>query len=390
MQTRWLMLTAGMLVGCQTTSAPIVTTPTLNIRTAPELASTPAVHTSRYVTERAAGAEMVDILGIPLEARLPVVGQMTVEEGMAFLLNGSGVSLRPPSTYAQTQLYAQPLPMSHSDLGKLPLRSALQIMAGQAFMLEEDVVRREVGFRLKPGYVPPKPRLHDNEPRVKGWSESAHLSDIAMTPALTQSLKANKASLTDNDALFVGESTSRSTPAKQKMSTYRVKKGETYRKALTRWAHKEGNRHLAFAQDATFLKALESISTTGFEKTGTLSMAVAALTASVPRLSSMRLHPNPRLDLVAFHPWAGDSVTTIMIQGNTLKQAVKDTVKHYDWHWDEAASWPVNDYSFSAFPLVTRQGDISSAMATILGPYPLKAQRLDATKTIYVQESNPL
>lgn len=72
---------------------------------------------------------------------------------MEFLLSGSGVSLRTPTSYAESELYAQPLPLGQTDMGHMSLRQALQVMGGQAFVLEEDVVRREVGFRLKFGYV---------------------------------------------------------------------------------------------------------------------------------------------------------------------------------------------------------------------------------------------
>ncbi|MDK9773972.1 hypothetical protein [Vibrio sp. B181a] len=418
MQTRWLMCSlAGVLVGCQTPPEPVSAPPPLNVRIAPDLSAQPAVYTSRYVTERPAGANMTDILGVPVEARLPVMSKMSVKDGMEFLLSGSGVSLRTPTSYAESELYAQPLPLGQTDMGHMSLRQALQVMGGQAFVLEEDVVRREVGFRLKYGYVWQAPKA------VKGWSASAHRSPtpqsakpsiessasaIMMTPQLKQSLAASsqQAMLAQSDDLFGGGASTqpsrakasgskvatatRTTPVKKAQVAYRVHAGESYRSALTRWAYKDGNRHLAFAQDEAFLDVLEEKAAQDFVKTGSLARAVAALSASQASLSSLTLYPKPSLNLVAFHPWRGERVTTLMVTGKTLQAAVKSTTEHYDWHWDTDASWTVDDYPFSAYPLVTREGDISAAMSTLLKPYPLKAQRLDATKTLYIKEAMPL
>ncbi|MHA2728787.1 hypothetical protein [Vibrio campbellii] len=360
---------------------------------------------------------------------------MSVKDGMEFLLSGSGVSLRTPTSYAESELYAQPLPLGQTDMGHMSLRQALQVMGGQAFVLEEDVVRREVGFRLKYGYVWEAPKA------VKGWSASAHRSPtpqsakpstessasaIVMTPQLRQSLAAQSSSnvassssatskvatssqqtmLAQSDDLFGGgastqpshaktsgskaSTATRTTPVKKAQVAYRVHAGESYRSALTRWAYKDGNHHLAFAQDEAFLDTLEEKAAQDFVKTGSLARAVAALSASQASLSSLTLYPKPSLNLVAFHPWRGERVTTLMVTGKTLQAAVKSTTEHYDWHWDTEASWTVDDYPFSAYPLVTREGDISAAMTVLLKPYPLKAQRLDATKTLYIKEATPL
>lgn len=442
MQTRWLMCSlAGVLVGCQMPPEPVSAPPPLNVRIAPDLSAQPAVYTSRYVTERPAGANMTDILGVPVEARLPVMSKMSVKDGMEFLLSGSGVSLRTPTSYAESELYAQPLPLGQTDMGHMSLRQALQVMGGQAFVLEEDVVRREVGFRLKYGYVWQAPKA------VKGWSASAHrsptpvtvtsslpqsstsqskpgaqsTSSIVMTPQLEKNLAAQsganassssstassqQAMLAQSDDLFGGgastqpsrakasgskaSTATRTTPVKKAQVAYRVHAGESYRSALTRWAYKDGNRHLAFAQDEAFLDTLEEKAAQDFVKTGSLARAVAALSASQASLSSLTLYPKPSLNLVAFHPWRGERVTALMVTGKTLQAAVKSTTEHYDWRWDTEASWTVDDYPFSAYPLVTREGDISAAMNTLLGPYPLKAQRLDATKTLYIKEVTPL
>ncbi len=198
MQKRWLALSvASVLVGCTSTPPPAPTPPPLNVRTAPELSAGQAVHTSRYVTQsRASGAELTDILGVPIDARLPVMTQMTVKQGMEFLLNGSGMALRTPTSGAEAQLYTQALPLGQTNMGHMSLREALQVMGGQAFLLEEDVVRREVGFRLKDGYVWQAPLVAGGNHMPQPSSTGASNSEVVMTPRLNQSLAANGASST--------------------------------------------------------------------------------------------------------------------------------------------------------------------------------------------------
>ncbi|WP_157939174.1 hypothetical protein [Vibrio lentus] len=385
------------------------------------------MQTSRYVIERSAGEQMTDILGVPIEARLPVMSKMSIKDGVEFLLSGSGVSLRTPTSYAETQLYAQPLPLGHTDMGHMSLRQALQVIGGQAFSLEEDVVRRNVGFRLKYGYEwqAPKPvtGYSDGKSPLAGTVKASKVAatsslssspkdaqpSVVMTPKLKKSLASKSASSEtmssfedDNDALFASDtrvkpSTSKAKPTpskssvkKKALTTYRVHAGESFRSALTRWAYKHGDQPLAFAQDEAFLTALDGMATQDFVRTGSLSGAVKALSASNPSLNTLTLYSNILSKLMAFHPWKGERVTTLMVSGDTLKAATKQVTGHYGWRWDEKSSWPVADFTFTPYPLVTKEGDISMAMTTLLGPYPLKAQRLDATKTIYIKEVTPL
>jgi hypothetical protein len=237
------------------------------------------------------------------------------------------------------------------------------------------------------------PQLEKNLAAQSGSNASSSASSQQAMLAQSDDLFGGGASTQPSRAKASGSKAStatRTTPVKKAQVAYRVHAGESYRSALTRWAYKDGNRHLAFAQDEAFLDTLEEKAAQDFVKTGSLARAVAALSASQASLSSLTLHPKPSLNLVAFHPWRGERVTTLMVTGKTLQAAVKSTTEHYDWHWDTDASWTVDDYPFSAYPLVTREGDISAAMSTLLGPYPLKAQRLDATKTLYIKEATPL
>lgn len=74
----------------------------------------------------------------------------TLGEAVQYLLQGSGYRLtRPAATDPPTQaLFALPLPTVHRHLGPMPIRQALQTLAGPAFRLIQDPVHRLVSFEL--------------------------------------------------------------------------------------------------------------------------------------------------------------------------------------------------------------------------------------------------
>jgi type IV pili sensor histidine kinase/response regulator len=51
-------------------------------------------------------------------------------------------------------LYALPLQAAHYRLGPLPLRDALQVLAGQTWKIQVDERSREVCFELRPEFQP--------------------------------------------------------------------------------------------------------------------------------------------------------------------------------------------------------------------------------------------
>ena len=137
-----------LLTGCAHEPPPVtpepISMPPSNLRVAPELTEKTVIQTGRYtLANPASGAALVDILNVPVEVRIPQVGPMNIGDGLSFLLDGSGVALRKPTSYGEAQRYRQPLPLAHINMGTMPLREALQIIGGEAFALEEDVVKRE-------------------------------------------------------------------------------------------------------------------------------------------------------------------------------------------------------------------------------------------------------
>ncbi len=413
MQKRWLALSvASVLVGCTSTPPPAPTPPPLNVRTAPELSAGQAVHTSRYVTQsRASGAELTDILGVPIDARLPVMTQMTVKQGMEFLLNGSGMALRTPTSGAEAQLYTQALPLGQTNMGHMSLREALQIMGGQAFLLEEDVVRREVGFRLKDGYVWQAPLVtgvsHMPQPSSTGVSNS----EVVMTPRLNQSLATNgasSASTTKNaaslssDELFMGNekptrapsATAKSTKSKtvtkrsaaDANTNFVISKGEAPYHAIQRWFESKKFARVAFALDDEQQAALLEPLKQSVYYHGTLPDAITELGKQL----ELPLHFDMQRGIAAIHTL--DVIPDIQwVHGSTLKQAVANLARSYGWQWQDKgaqASWMSdNDYPLiSEFGVVTPRGAFDEALDTVLDGYPVKAQLIAGTRQVFIRE----
>ena len=80
--------------------------------------------------------------------RAPPVSVTRIGEAIDWLLAPSGYRLSSLETAApgRAALLALPLPESQRTLAHLPLRAALQVLAGPAFRLVEDPVHRLVSF----------------------------------------------------------------------------------------------------------------------------------------------------------------------------------------------------------------------------------------------------
>ncbi|WP_045407389.1 hypothetical protein [Vibrio jasicida] len=402
------LCTLGVLAGCASSEPPptIPSPSPLNIRVAPPLSEATPIQTSRYVLERRAPAdELTDMLNVPVDARMPALGNLTVKDGLDFLLRGSGMRVRAATSYGESQMFAQPLPLAHMNMGQIPLRQALQVLGGQAFELEEDVVKREVGFKLKPGFVWAPPKYDAVQPSAQLTSTLAANRNIAASSSastdewfdaplerkkvaaaprkMSRSQVMNKPGAVPVKSQAVSETLT--------MKQYNVMPGESYRKALLRWAHRSGFEQVALAQEPTFLTALDKQSVSGFSMQGSLRAAVAKLALDVPELSALTVYERPSQQLLALHPYRTQSVTAFVTEGATLEAVVEHAVKQYDWNWNPRTSWTVDNYAFgSAYPVVTRSEDISAALSILLKQYPLEARRLDATRTIYVREATPL
>jgi type IV pili sensor histidine kinase/response regulator len=99
-----------------------------------------------------------DPLSQIIEIRIPSSLHPTVADGLRYVLKQSGYTLCATGP-ANGVLYRQPLPAIHYRLGPVRLRTALQVMAGPAWQLEEDDVQRVVCHSLRKGYRLPASQL---------------------------------------------------------------------------------------------------------------------------------------------------------------------------------------------------------------------------------------
>lgn len=93
----------------------------------------------------------------PLAARITttLAASITqVGEAIEHLLAPSGYRLVRPGEPAVRILMDLPLPAVHRRLGPMPLRQALAVLAGPAFTVREDPIRRQIAIVPIPLYAP--------------------------------------------------------------------------------------------------------------------------------------------------------------------------------------------------------------------------------------------
>jgi len=89
--------------------------------------------------------EQRDLLAQIIDVSIPSNLNPSVQEAMHYVLQRSGYSLCPSAEPVKI-LFTRPLPAAHYRLGPIPLRSALQVLAGPAWQLTTDESSRSVCF----------------------------------------------------------------------------------------------------------------------------------------------------------------------------------------------------------------------------------------------------
>ncbi|WP_419208212.1 hypothetical protein ACN08N_25640 (plasmid) [Photobacterium leiognathi subsp. mandapamensis] len=412
MHTSLTVVVGALLTGCVSTPAPepVIPSPTppLNIRIAPDIVDMgKTVRSSRYVTESAVPALRVrDVLSNAIDVSIPVMPNMTIKQGLAFLLEGTGYTIRAASSYAESQLYKQPLPLVQTNMGYMSVRQALKVIGGAPWHMEEDVVMRQIGFRLKEGYVWNKPQLSTRS--TMGSSSKApsfsHRDADMMTPmdSLLLSKTVNKTTTLKPSIVNKDENTASTEPvmvAEAKTSsmtsatpqplapsrTYSVSPHQTAISALRQWLQTEKTSQVAWALSP---QAENALNQKGYTiKASSLSQAVAQLRSATKQPIYMTQQGNS----VAIHSLPG-AIDIAWLRGNTLKAGVESVVSHYKWKWKDdnsaSPSWIApDDYALrSAYPVVTAKGDIAEALNIVLEGYPVQAQLLYGTQEVFITE----
>lgn len=166
-----LLLPLATLVGCtqqklqpRTPAAPVPSvevnrnvqpvSPDEYARRTPEV-----VRYDRYLlVSTDAQAAQKDPLSQIVDIRIPGSLTPTVADAMRYALKQSGYTLCATGP-ANGVLYRQALPAVQYQLGPMRLRTALQVMAGPAWQMEEDDVQRVVCHSLRSGYQLPPSQL---------------------------------------------------------------------------------------------------------------------------------------------------------------------------------------------------------------------------------------
>jgi conjugative transfer region protein (TIGR03748 family) len=150
-----------LLAGC--TTPPSAHAPNTNI-TAQALTSqssqpsTAITRTARYtLADTNPRADQIDPLNQVIDIRIPENLSPTVEEAIHYALLRSGYRLCAASDQLR-QLYSYSLPGAHYQLGPITVRSALETIAGSAWQLRVDALKREVCFAAIANMDASKPR----------------------------------------------------------------------------------------------------------------------------------------------------------------------------------------------------------------------------------------
>ena len=89
--------------------------------------------------------EQRDLLAQIIDVSIPSSLNPSVQDALHYVLQRSGYALCPVTASVRV-LFTRPLPAAHYRLGPIPLRRALQVLAGPAWQLTTDEVNRSVCF----------------------------------------------------------------------------------------------------------------------------------------------------------------------------------------------------------------------------------------------------
>ncbi|MCE7511291.1 hypothetical protein [Alloalcanivorax xenomutans] len=105
------------------------------------------VRTGRYqLWELGTSSGQQQLINQVVRVAIPRTISVTVKDALMHLLAGTGYHL---CDGVPSDLANQPLPLTHRNLGPASLHEALQVLAGPAWVLQQDPQRREVCFRAR-------------------------------------------------------------------------------------------------------------------------------------------------------------------------------------------------------------------------------------------------
>ncbi|HEY4437187.1 MAG TPA: response regulator [Lelliottia sp.] len=142
-QITGFLMTLLMLGGCSDHRQSVVSEPKPNTSSAPEV-----VRYDRYLLMNTRPDEAQrNPLHQVVNINLPLNLKLTVGDAFGWLLKQSGYSLCVDDHPTQF-LAGKPLPLSQYRLGPMRLEEALKTLAGPGWLMQTDILNREVCFHL--------------------------------------------------------------------------------------------------------------------------------------------------------------------------------------------------------------------------------------------------
>lgn len=236
------------------------------------------------------------------------------------------------------------------------------------------------------------PPMDTNSYTLTQVSQPQTIESPPHTTESTEPQISNVQSQVTNDELFLDSGTASisevvTLPPLQGFFIY---PDETYLSALNRWFKGDDIRYIAWAIDDDSQAILNSSPTKIERFSGSNIEALNTLSKSlnIPLIFS----PDSYHQRAAIHQWPGREVQISMVDGDSLSGAIKQIATDYGWNWIDSGQSPswlaANDYPFlTSYPIVTPKGDIARALKIVLEGYPVSAQLLDSTQSLFIVDT---
>ncbi|MBO1272891.1 hypothetical protein J3L11_14685 [Shewanella sp. 4t3-1-2LB] len=241
-------------------------------------------------------------------------------------------------------------------------------------------VENETAAYSKEGIVIHAEVLRKSEPTVSAPNSVPNAAAIAENKA-TDAPKSSPAALTAHPT---------DEPREPSIITHNlfIYPDESFYDALNRWLKNEGYMTVAWSVDDASRDELSKHPKSLVSFAGTVRTVLPTLAKQI----GTPLYFAESGTLAAIHQWHNRQVQITMVTGSSLRDAVKNLAADYGWNWNEGQqnrSWlATNDYPFlTHYPIVTPQGDLARALRVVLDGYPVSAQLLDSTQTLFIVDT---
>ncbi|AZQ13329.1 hypothetical protein [Shewanella khirikhana] len=184
------------------------------------------------------------------------------------------------------------------------------------------------------------------------------------------------------------QSTPEATPAPVITHNLFIYPDESFYDAINRWLRADGYTTVAWSIDAEASEALAKHPQSVVSFAGSVRTALPTLSKQI----GVPLYFSGSSSLAAIHQWHNRQVQIVLVNGLSLRDAVQKLAQDYGWNWNESNQSPswlaTNDYPFlTSYPIVTPQGDLARALGLVLDGFPVSAQLLDSTQTLFIVDT---